>query len=226
MDRRTVELVADPYPPYQFEDGGRIKGIDQETIREAFAVHEIQVGTVLLPWGECLQRMAERKADGIFQIARSPERQEFYLFSELLRTERTVLFARKGSQVRLQNGSVLREQLEGRTVGVLDGYSYNAEIEHLPEPVKVRVPNQETLLRALASGRVDLILMDNGVAAYLAGRLGVEGMEQVGYAIARELHVAFQKQHRDLANLFNAGLREIRARKIDRRICENYHVTL
>lgn len=227
MKRNIACLVADPYPPYQFEEEGRIRGIDQETIQEAFMLRGIQIRTVLLPWSECLRWMDQGKADGIFQIAPNEERRKLFLFSEELRTERMSLFGRSGSVEKIQSGTDIRQNLAGHTVGVLEGYSYGPGIDDLTGFVKLKFNDQEALLRALLDGKADLVLMDAGVALSLAGKMGVSGIEQVeGYTIERPLHVAFQKRHHQLAELFNTGLKEVKARAIDRRIFEGYGVKL
>ncbi len=217
-----VHLVADPYPPYQFEEGGRVKGLDQETIAEAFAVHEVEVHTSLLPWGQCLERMDDRTADGIFQIVPTPERMRRYLFSDQLREERTVLFGRTGAHP-LPEGADLQVRLRGRTLGVLRGYRYDAAIEALPFSVKGEFETQEALLRALADARVDLVLMDIGVAAHLVKTLGLYRIEQVpGHEIRRSLHVAFQQARGRLVELFNAGLQDVKRQELDRQIAGRY----
>ena len=222
---RSIQLVADPYPPYQFEEGGRIRGIDQETIQEAFRLRGIEAHTVLLPWKECLQRMDQGKADGIFQIAPSADRRKVFLFSERLRTERTMLFARRGVTPLVGDNAEIGRLLAGRRLGVLDGYSYGPAIDDLEGSAKLSFGSQEELLLALMDGNVNLALMDAGVAFYLAGKMGFEGIEQVeGYTTERPLHVAFQKRHRGLAGLFNKGLQDVKAQAMDRRIFESYGV--
>jgi polar amino acid transport system substrate-binding protein len=218
--------VADPYPPYQFEEGGRLRGIDLETIREAFAARGLEAGATLLPWSQCLEWMRERKAHGIFQIAPNPEREKLYLFSAQLRTERTALLQRAGGSLAIGDPAGIEEALAGRTLGILSGYSYDARIHGLPSSLKIELESQEALLRALAEGRVEAILMDLGVAAYLTRRLGLEPAERVeGFELRRTLHVAFQPAEAELARLFNAGLQDIRGRGKDRRIFERYGVS-
>ncbi len=224
MEGTIARLVADPYPPYQFEEEGKIRGVDQETIEEAFRLQGVRVQTVLLPWKECLRRLDQGGADGIFQIAPSEERRKLYLFSEILRTERTLLFARSGTRLTLRGGADLGERLAGRTLGVLEGYSYGPAVDGLAQPVNlVKLGSQEALLRALRDGKADLVLMDAGVASYLAGKTGVAGIEPVeGFTVERPLHVAFAMHRRDLAGLFNEGLREVKARALDRHIFDRY----
>jgi polar amino acid transport system substrate-binding protein len=225
LQARTVRLVADPYPPYQFEEKGRVRGIDQDTIGEALRARGLRAGTTLLPWSQCLQWMQEGKADGIFQIAPNLEREKRFLFSAQLRVERTVLLQSRAGSLAVRDPARLEEELRGQTLGVLSGYSYGAGIEALPASLKVELASQEPLLKALAEGRVDAILMDQGVADYLARKLGLQPMERIeGYELRRSLHVAFQRGEEELVRLFNAGLEEIQKGRRALRIFQRYGV--
>jgi polar amino acid transport system substrate-binding protein len=221
---RRVRMVADPYPPYQYEEGGQVRGADQELIAAAFRFHGMATETRLLPWKQCLQWMQSGKADGIFQILPNPEREKLFLFSDRLRTERTALF--RPSAGRLPGsagGAADRVPFRGQRLGVLEGYSYGPEADRLPAIQKAEYQSQEALLQALAAGEVGLALMDAGLAAYLVKRLGVRGIEPVpGYEIARPLHAAFRRDRPDIVELFNSGLEAVRRQGIYARILISY----
>lgn len=215
-------MVADPYPPYQYEEDGEVRGIDQAVITAAFEVHAIATETRLLPWKDCLEWLEQGKADGVFQILLTPERGKLFLFSDRLRTEKTLLFRISGRPTAAAGRGVW-DPFRGQRLGVLEGYSYGPAIDRLRETDKVERQSQEQLIEALAAGEVDLILMDAGVAAYLSGKLGIRGIEPVsGYGITRALHVAFRWQHAEIARLFNSGLAAVRRQGVYERILESY----
>lgn len=85
-------MVADPYPPYQYLEGGRVRGCDHEIITESFAARDISIYTKLHSWSACLRSLDLGEAVGIFQITKAPEREHIYLFSQTLRIAKTVLF--------------------------------------------------------------------------------------------------------------------------------------
>ncbi len=223
MDDKRVTLVADPYPPYQYEEGGVVKGIDYEVIASAFQAVGCDVQINLCPWEECLQQLDNGKADGIFQISRTPEREKRYVFSDLLRTAKTVLFARSDRAIQLSETVDLHEQLESFTLGVLSGYSYDPAIDSLDPAIRVEVDPQEDLLLGLKEKRFDLAVMDVGVAAFLADKLGISGIKRVeGYTVTRELHVAFRPACEDLVAEFNTGLKELKQQGALQRIAKRY----
>lgn len=57
MDQKieAVQLVADPYPPYQYMEGGTVKGVDHDIIAAAFAEYGILTIARLLPWDDCIR---------------------------------------------------------------------------------------------------------------------------------------------------------------------------
>jgi len=225
LQQRTIKLVADPYPPYQFKENHLIKGIDYEIIRSSFSEHNIKITVELLPWDMCMNSIRRKEADGIFQIVRTPEREALLLFSDPFRTASTLFLRRAGTDMKIRSDTDLQSQLKGALVGVLSGYSYNPDIDGLEKTIKREYQSQEELLQALAVNETDLILMDSGVAYYFMNRLNVKNIERVpGYEISRELYVAFLKEKQELRDFFNVGLKRIREKGVYREILRKYGV--
>jgi len=222
----TVKLVADPYPPYQFEENGRIIGVDHDVITESLKVHGILAETSLYGWDECMAMMANGKADGIFQITRTPERTRRFLFSERLRTASTLFFKRDGFEIDLDGAAQLVTRLRKLKIGVLSGYSYGPAIDSLSDSCKVERESSEGLLNGLLQDEFSLALMDHGVAAYLMKRMHIKGIDSAqGYGIPRALYVAFQKDISALAHHFNSGLREIKESGVYGEIFRRYSLS-
>ena len=226
MDSETVRLVADPYPPYQYADGPEIRGVDHEVIAAAFQEEGLQATTTLLPWNECVEAVKTRAADGIFQIQRTPERDAIFLFSDPLRTARTVFFAGETSRFRFSAEVDPLQTLAAHRLGIVRGYGYEPRILELPDSAKVVVETQEELLLGLTTDRFDVAIVDLGVAASLSSKLGLHGLQQVaGFEISRVLHVAFHKGRRKWVGRFNAGLRRMHERGIATDILARYAMT-
>ena len=225
FQQKTIKLIADPYPPYQFKEKNRIKGIDYEIIRSSFGEHQMEIAVNLLPWDMCMDSINRKDADGIFQIVRTSEREAILLFSDPLRTARTIFLRRIGTDIEIRSDMGFKSQLKDSLLGVLSGYSYNPDINGLEKSIKREYQSQEGLLKALTVNEVDLILMDSGVAYYLMNRMGVKNIERVpGNEITRELHAAFLKEKEELRELFNIGLRSIREKGVYREIFRKYGV--
>ena len=223
----TINLVADPYPPYQYMENGVIKGIDHDIINAAFKEHRIEIRVQLFPWDECVSSINQKRADGIFQIVRTPEREKDFVFSDPLRTAKTVFLRKLRSNIEIRNEKKLAEQLIGYKVGALSGYSYNPEVDSLEEPIKKDFQDQGTMMRELSDGRLDLVIMDLGVAYYLMDKMDIKDIERVpGYEKRRQLYVAFQRDLTELRNLFNSGLDRVKKKGIYNTIFHTYGIKL
>ena len=207
----TVRLVADPYPPYQYEEDGTTKGMDFELIATAFAASGMEATIQLLPWEACLAAMAAQEADAIFQITRTPQREEQYTFLAPFRTARTLLFKQGSTPLELASLTDLVQLTKTHPIGTVKGFSYNALVDALVPEAKIETDSQEELFQELADGRFDIALADSGVAAFLLEKMGFDGIEPVeGIEIGRELHLAAQKDLPGVVEAFDAGLRELR----------------
>ena len=222
----SVVLVADPYPPYQFQEGECVCGVDHDVIAAAFAEHGLKTITMLAPWEECLKVLDAGEAHGIFQIQRTAEREKAYVFSEVLRTAKTVFLTSRQKPIRFIDKSALEEIVARYFLGSVKGYSYDPFIDSLQPPSKVEVNSQEELLTCLSKGRIDLAVIDQGVASYLCHRLGIQNIVRAeGFEINRDLHVAFRKNLSELANIFNSGFSGIKSKDTIQKIFAKYQVS-
>ena len=222
----VVQLVADPYPPYQYMEGGSVRGVDHDIIAAAFREHGIDTSTHLLPWDDCVQRLRDDMAHGIFQIARTPEREKEYIFSKPLRAAETVFYRRTEDRITFRRDTGVLEQVKKYRIGVVKGYSYAPLINGLGEPFRIAMDSQEALLAGLREKEVDLAIIDRGVAEYLTHKMGIGDIDRAGgYEITRQLHVAFQRDRDEIADRFNSGLERVREKGIYDRIFESYGLT-
>jgi len=221
---QVVQLVADPYPPYQYMEGGTVRGVDHDIIAAAFKEHGIDTRTRLLPWDDCIQVLRDGMADGVFQIVCTPKREREYIFSKPLRAAKTVFYKRAEDPISFDRNEVgVFEQLTKCRVGVMRGYSYNRLIDGLGESFRIEVDSHKALLTGLVGAEFDLAIIDRGVAEYLARKMGIEEINKVeGYHLTRKLHVAFQRNRDEIADRFNSGLDRVQEKGIYERIFESY----
>jgi polar amino acid transport system substrate-binding protein len=220
-----LNLVADPYPPYQYIDHGKLLGVDHDMVKKAFQLSGIEVRVTLHAWDDCIKRMEAGQADGLFQIQPTPEREKQFTFSNLLRTAQTVYLGNKAKSIKLDQYKSHAELISRHSLGVVEGYSYHPEIDELDGKLKVLYSSQELLLQALSNNEIDLALMDIGVAKHLSNGLGVDNILVIpGYEIERQLHVAFQKNLAGLADLFNRGLDDLEQKGLRQKIYSRYNL--
>lgn len=224
--KRTVILVADPYPPYQYLDRGEIVGVDHDLIRAAFQVSNVAIEVRLYQWDECVAQLENGEADGLFQIQPTPERKQQFLFSKLLRTAQTVCLQNRSNPIPLAQFQTIGQLMENCTVGMVKDYAYHPDIDGLDHANKVAVSSQKGLLEGISLKAFDLALMDRGVAEYLMRQMDIsEVVISSGFEIERQLHVAFKKTLTNLVTQFNTGLEKIGRQGIQSAIYARYHLS-
>jgi len=224
VEKKIIQLVADPYPPYQYVEGNNVQGIDHDVIQAAFREHGIETQTRLFAWDDCVQMMETGKADGLFQIQPTAERARTFHFSALLRTAQTFFLRNSKNPIDLSNMKTAADVLEKHSLATVGGYSYDPAIDELSGPNRVFVADQEALLTGLAQRKFDLALMDRGVAVFLCRKLGIKEVGKVvGLEYQRQLHVAFQKGLGEIVDLFNSGLKRLEKKGVRRRIYQKYN---
>ena len=137
MGIQTINLVADPYPPYQYYKGQKIVGLDYYLIQAAFRVKGFEIQTHLHSWDKCIAIMDRGQADGLFQIQPTKEREKSFLFSEVLRTAQTVFLHNTVEPIELINLKSAEMILKKNTLGLVKGYSYSPEIDNSSHSNKV-----------------------------------------------------------------------------------------
>jgi len=218
-----VKLAADPYPPYQYEEEGEVKGVDVEVITHVFKELGYQTQVDLLPWEDCLYRMSNGGADGIFQLVRTPEREKHYIFSALLRTAETVFLTRSDQRLQINETIDLSEQLRPFKLGLLSGYTYDPSIDALASEIKVEVSRQEELIWGVKEKRFDLAIMDLGVANFIISKMGISGVNRIkGYTLTRDLYLAFHPKRKELVSRFNKQLERFKAQGYYDKIIQCY----
>jgi len=228
MDRenRVVTLVADPFPPYQYMKGSQITGLDYEIIRNAFETQGLDISVALHPWDECIQRVDQGVADGVFQIARTPERERRFLFSDLLRIAKTVFYCNRAKPVMLDRDDRLIEKLQETKIAVAKGYSYGPEFDNLQGTPKISVGSHQEALLELSAKNVDLAIIDEGVGVYLVDvlMLGSKLQRVASFQIDRPLFLAFHRARMEIREIFNRGLEEVRKNGVYDELMSKYNL--
>ena len=125
----AVRLLALQYPPYEYQDmdGGKVKGVAADLVREAFARMGRTVTIQVLPWPRILWMVKNGQADGFFTSYRLPDREQWADFSrEELVPQVTCLFSKKGAGISYTGDLA---QLGGRSIGVVAQVSYGERFD-------------------------------------------------------------------------------------------------
>lgn len=197
--RLTVDLVGDPWPPYVEGEPGEYAtgGVAVEIIRRVFdEIGDAEVRFPLIPWKRALLEVERGSTDGIPMLLKTPEREAYMQFSAPLVTGYNLVW----SVVR--DGAVYEwsriEDLHGKTLGVVKGYSYGADIDGAIAAGRIaalEAPNVEQLFAMLEAGRIELVLANDAVGyALTRQQRAVEIKPSQRPANAETFHIGLSKK--------------------------------
>lgn len=169
----SVNLVGDPWPPYVNGELGEFaeSGVGVEIIKRVFAqLDDAEVRFPLIPWERALLEVERGQSDGIAMLLKTAERERFITFSVPLVTGYNLIWSVAEADGSAYEWSAV-EDLYGKRVGIVKGYSYGDEMDRSFEQgmiTAVEAPNVGQLFAMLAAGRVSLIMANDAVGYELA----------------------------------------------------------
>jgi polar amino acid transport system substrate-binding protein len=221
---QKVIFVFEVYPPYEFYENGRLVGADVEIIREVCKRIKIDPVFRELPWERALTEVQQGKANAIFSLLKTMEREDFLYFpAESISYEQFIFIARKDSGIKVKQ----IEDLDGRRVGLCRGYNYDPTFDGYRGFKREYARNDEQQLMKLKAGRMDVAIMNRQVFMFTARKMGMQDLFKVlKYEITPKhyMYVGFSKakgEHsRALAEKFDQVLKKMKKQGLFQKITE------
>jgi polar amino acid transport system substrate-binding protein len=162
---KRLTLVYSAFPPFEYTENGKAKGLSVEILQAAFDRMGYSVTFQEYPWKRALHMVETGEADGAFSANRTREREAYALFpKESLASGSVSFFALAGEPI-AWNGSL--ESLGGFRIGIDRGSSYGDAYDEAVRSGTIRVLESNSTdlsFRALLAHRIDLYLVDEYVA--------------------------------------------------------------
>lgn len=182
---KTFKLVSEAYPPYEYQENGKNIGMDVEILDLITKKTGVEIKIEFIPWKRALEMVKDGSADGIFSLAKTPEREEFLHYPGTpLYQGKTVLFAHpdyKGDPKSL-------EDLKGKTVSIVTDNSYGAEFDGNKEIQKDASSDQDTQMRKLIAGRVPLTVANEIVGWHNIKKQGGKDIRTLGIVVDKDVN--------------------------------------
>ena len=215
----AVRLLALQYPPYEYQDmdGGKVKGVAADLVREAFARMGRTVTIQVLPWPRILWMVKNGQADGFFTSYRLPDREQWADFSrEELVPQVTCLFSKKGAGISYTGDLA---QLGGRSIGVVAQVSYGERFDQAVQagvlPRVIQSADGEGNFRQMLAGRLEIVASNQLGARFILARMGrAAEVEELGPPLERlSSYLAFSRQKHlgAVRDQFDRVLRQMKA---------------
>jgi len=205
--------AEDDWAPYSHSAPGQTepKGLSPRLVRAAFLTQGVHVQFKVLPFSRCLHDTELGRLVGCFDTARTAANSDtFHWHPTPLFREELGIFARTGAPRR----ELTQADLVGHTVGITVGYTYPTEFMRHPGIRRHVAVSDANLLRMLAGGRVDYILINTLPAQHhLQHMPELQGkVQRVGALNMDNFWLSFSKTHPDgqrMSVVFEKGLQAL-----------------
>ena len=224
---KTIVLTSLEWPPYT---GSELpgEGMSSEVVRAAFEAVGYTVEIRFYPWKRTVEHgRYDFDVDGYFPEYVSAEREEYFLFSDVIGTSPLGFVEKKSKPVHWET---LRDLFE-IPIGTVQGYVNTEEFDLMAKQGTLMVdPSVSDLfnLRKVLAGRLALAVVDVNVFRYLIRsdehlRRDRDKLQINARLLGvNTLHVCFRKDRTGETYLrdFNEGLRRISVPEVERRYLE------
>ncbi len=160
---KEIVLVACEYSPYYSEHLENYGGIS-EIIVEAYKRVGYTVKIQFLPFARALNETQEGQVDGIIGVWYRPEREQWFVFSQPIPPPNQIgFYKRKQDKITFTKF----EDLKPYVIGTIIGFVNPPEFEKATYLKREEVVTDAQNLQKLFYKRIDLALIDKGLADYI-----------------------------------------------------------
>lgn len=221
---QSIQIVADEFPPYNYTEEGKVTGLGTEIVQALLQEVGIEANIQVLPWARAYKMAQEEKNVLIYTIARTPQREDLFKWIGLVVEQQGTLFVLKS-----------RDDI---VIGTLDDahkYRVGSVIEDARTQYLIsqgfdeidQVSSNETNMKKLLRGRIDIWVEDELTAYYLLKQNGHEPQDTVKILYQFPLggggHIAFSSSTSDeLVEKFKQAYEKIKQDGTYERILGKY----
>ncbi len=210
-----LTLWSDNYwPPFEFIDEN---GVYSGMIRDVISLLEERLDykfkiSQKASWSETLEGIQNGELSLVTAVAKTPQREEYMLFTEPYFSFPIVMVIREGLGFVID----LRE-LDDERVGVVKGYaSYDYLIINHPDLNLQVVENVEQGLQALSDGDLDVFVSNIPSVSYLIKKLGIFNVRLTSITpYIYDLRVGVNSDHPEMVSILNKAIASIPRQEFD-----------
>jgi len=172
-----LELLTFDYYPTMYKQGDEIKGCAVCIVKEALERMGCQANITMVPYQRGIFMVREGKADGMFTVYKTPEREKFAYYPSLPVMYRVVSFyALKDSKITF-DGNL--DKMTQYSIGTVRGYSYGQRLDTLINQKAFKdidpAKDPRLTLKKLLHKRFDLMPHTEVDMTYLQKEIKCEG---------------------------------------------------
>jgi polar amino acid transport system substrate-binding protein len=225
---QEVKIVTENYPPYNYEENGKVKGVSTEIVRAVLKEMGLNIKITVYPWARTYRLALEEPNTLIYSIARTPEREhKFKWVGVIAPADQVLLSLKERTDIKLNNlddtrkykiGTVRDDVIEHHLLS--NGFKVGKNID--------RCNNYNSNIKKLLRKRMDLCAIGKLVGYNILRKIGHEPGDTVKQVyrfdvLSKGVNMAFQKDTPDeVVNKFRRGLEKIKENKTYDKILSKY----
>ena len=189
-----IQVVAESWYPYSYEEDGVVRGRATETVRKVLARAGLAYDIELYPWPRAYRMAQERKNLLIYALVKTPPREKIFQFvGQVMEGDKMYFFGNKGRDDikidRVDDAKPFR-------IATSQDSAMMAFLRSRDFPEISPVYDIQLGFKQLRYGRVDLVLTSAvNVAAHVrSGDIAKGSVVPYGWAFDAEPHMAFSPQ--------------------------------
>lgn len=206
--QQPFKLVCDIWPPYQSETENGLSGFSVEMVNAIYNQMGVPAPKIRsFPWRRAMEMIKHGDADGLFSANFTSDRHTFaYYPSEILFESFWVIWTREGEKIHSL------EDLKGKTIGVVSGYSYTPQFWDFIKTncIVENVNSDKANFKKLNAGRIDATVAEHSNGIHLAALLECkEIIPNQAVTIKRDgLYIIFSRKNttEEFVNNFSEAL--------------------
>jgi polar amino acid transport system substrate-binding protein len=197
--------MSGQYPPLNYKEDGELTGFDAEIGKEISKRIGLEAKPVTNQWETMIQGLKANKYDAIIgSMSATPERDKQVDFSEPYYLSGAQIFVAKDNQD-IQS----KEDLQGKTIGVIQSSTWKEMAEGLSENVK-GYPTDVNALQDLELGRLDAVITDKIVGINAKNEKGLK-IKAIGELLNEDrISVAVNEGNKELIEKINEAIQSMK----------------
>ena len=167
-DDGAIKVSSDPWEPWVLGTEGNVAsgGMAVEYINEIFNRIGVKSETIIYPYERCLAQMKSGERDMILMAKKTPEREQYMVYSDVAATDPQLLYFSTEHMNDLEWNEW--KDLKQYTIGGVQGFNYG-DLENAVKEFGIKTEFTATdnqNIKKLLSGRIDAVILSRSTANY------------------------------------------------------------
>ncbi len=191
----SFRILTEEFPPYNFTEGGEIRGISTEIVREILGKMNYQDNIEVMTWSDGYNLLQNEDNIILFSTTKSPVRENLFKWVGPLVPNNTAFFARKGADLSI---SGMDDARKVKNIGVYKDDFGELLLKEKGFTNLDSVKDNKLNVKKLVHGDIDLWIINELTGKHMAMKAGFADKIEKAYDVQKDyMYIAFSKSTPD-----------------------------